>query len=1006
MTAPGGASVIGRAIIKIIPDVKDFAKKLRQQLHAVNSQLRTLQRDLRPVNNALRFLARNATGIAPGVKLATMSLRALAAEAIVGGILSLAGAAYELAGVILLIPAGAVAAASAMGTLAVGLSGVKDALKDFDDPEKFNKAIEGLSSEAAKTLGVLDKMRGRIDAFKASVQNRLFAGMDKELSRLANKLLPLVQKHFTSLAGIFNKGGKQLSSFLQQASTMTDLRTITSNIEGGFRALLPAIKPVSQAILDVVTVGSEFLPQIGQRISQLATKFSDFISRARESGQLQEWIAGGLRVLEQVGRTIGNLVVGLHSLLKTARESGLGLMDSIEKVSKKFRDFMTSARGQNLVKDFLDNAKSAAETLLPIIGAVADVFFNHLLPALTSVGKIIGPSVETFIRGLGEAIDAARPGIEAFARGFGMFLVSLTPALPAIGAFIGAVGQLVGVLSAGLGPAIASVIQALSGVLVPVLNAVATVMSLLPEGFYRFVVVLGIVIVSISGIIAVMRGFISFATVFATSLSVAATAVGGVTKAMGAFATFMRGPWGIIITGAIALLGAFALGSSGASEEQEALKSSAEDLNKAIREQNGIIDENIRRKAAQQLAESGAFDLARKVGVSTETVTGAYLNQGEALDSLKGRLEDIVSQGTKVQTSYGKSGATVSKSMTDQAKAAQELLNIINTLSGARDAEAAQEAAIQSAAAATTGTLVQQRDAYYGLVEAQQAKANQDLQGINTTIDYKRALAAAKTELSEGTKTLNLNTKEGQDNMSVVTQLVSRGNARIAQLKQEKAPIAEINKALQQNERDLLDLLTPYFKTRQAARAFAVQMGLIPKRTVAQIILEDKAARAAASSFKRLLDYSTRPRTVVVTFNVRGNAQAAAGLPTGGRDIAGMATGGVPKLNEWTLVGENGPELVAFGRSARVFSNAESRDMLLNQQKLNRMTARPAYGVATAQRGAAGRQDSTNVNVTTTPQVHVYVGNQEIKDVVVKVVDERDRQVKRITRGGGGVRSF
>jgi phage-related protein len=1001
MTAPGGASVIGRAIIKIIPDVKDFAKKLRQQLHSVNSQLRGLQRDLRPVNNSLRFLAKNATGIVPGIKLASLSLRALAAQAVVGGIISLSAAVYEMAGALFLIPAGAVAAASAMGTLRVGFSGVDKALKDFPKgTEEFTAHLDGMSKNARKTGLVLESLRSRLDTFRNSVQDALFAGMDRELSRVANKLLPLVQKHFVALAKIFNQGGKQLSSFLTQASTVADLRGITKNIEGGFRALLPAIKPVSQAILDVVSVGADFLPEIGERVSALATKFSEFISRARESGQLRQWIAGGLDALEQLGRSVGNLVVSIHSLLKTARESGLGLMDTIEKLTQKIRDFLTSAKGQNAVRDFLTNAREAAQALTPVIGAAADAFFNHLIPALVSIGKTLAPAVTTFIHGLSEGIDAARPGIEAFARGFGMFLQAITPALPAIGEFIGAIGRLVGVLSAGFGPAIASVVQALSGILVPVLNVISSIMSLLPEGFYRFITVLGLVIAAITGVIVVMRGFISFAQIFATSLSFAATAAGGATKAMGAFATLMRGPWGIAISAAVALLGTFALTSDSASFSQSDLSGAAQELNAAIREQNGIIDENIRKKAAQQLSDQGALDLAGQLGISSDTLVDAYLGQGDALEYVRGKLEEIAN--TKVTGGVGVLG-----DLGAQKDAATQLLGILNGLVGGREADTKAQNAQKAAADSATGALNAQRDAYYGLIDAQSAKQNQDLQGINTQIDYQRSLAAARTELSEGAKTLNINTKEGQDNMAVVTQLVSRGNARIAQLKAEKAPITEVNKALQQNERDLLNLLTPYFKTRQAARNFAIQLGLIPKKTTAQIVLEDKAARAAAGSFKRLLDYATRPRTVVVMFNVRGNAQAAAGLPTGGRDIPGLATGGMPKKNEWTLVGENGPELVAFGRAARVFSNNESKDMMLNQDRLSKLTSRPSYASPTAQRGSVvAEQTPINVTVQSQPEVRVLVGDRELKDVVVQVVDKRDRQAKRITRAGTGIRKF
>jgi hypothetical protein len=1004
VTAPGGGNVVGQAIIRIVPQVQNFARQLRRQLHQANSQLRTLQRDLRPINNALRFLARNATGIVPGIKLATASLRALAGEAIVGGLLALGGAAYELAGVLLLIPAGAVAAASAVGTLAVGLSGVKDALKDFDDAEKFGKALEDLSSNAAKTLGVLDRMRDRFDAFKNAVQQALFAGLDRELTNLANKLLPLVQEHFVSLAKIFNRGGKEVSSFLQQASTMKDLRGITDDIEGGFRALLPAIKPAGQAILDIVAVGADFLPEIGTRVSELATKFSEFIHQARMSGQLSQWIQGGLRVFEQLGRTVGNVIVGLHALLSTAKSAGLGLMDSIENASKAFRNFFTSTRGQTAVFEFLENAKSAAHTLIPIIGALASAFFQHLLPALVSIGKILGPSVTAFIHGLGEAIDAARPGIETFARGFSMFLRALTPALPAIGELIGAFGRLVGALSAGLGPAIADVIRTLSAVLVPVLNAVAFVVNLLPEGFFKFVVILGVVIATITGVIAVMRGFISFTTVFASSVGVAATATLGLTRAASGFSAFMRGPWGIAIAAAISLLGAFAIGFSDSSEKQAQAESAARELNDAIREQNGLIDENIKRKAAQQLDDTGALKLANQLGISTGRVTDAYLNQGAALDGLRSQLEGIIEANTRTTTSYGKQGATVQTTVNAQGKAAQELLNILNRLSGARDVDAETQARVKAAADSLTQGLTAQRDAYYGLIDAQTAKANQDFESINTNIGYQRQLASTKAELAEGTKTLSINTKEGQDNLESVTQLAAAGARRIAQLRAEKAPITTINQEMRNQRKAILDLLEPFFKSREAARRYAVQLGLIPRNVNTTIALRAEAAKANLAAFKRALD-NLHDRTITINTYVRGaNITAQRGA---GKQFAGVfAKGGVVPADELAVVGENGPELVSFGRTARVFSNAESRDALVNSRELDRLTRTRSYAAVrgTSTGSTAATATTPIVNVTSNPEIRVFIGDREVKDVVVEVVNARDRYARRVARAGADVR--
>lgn len=994
MTAPGGATVFGRAIIRILPDVRNFARTLRRQLHTASSQLKSLQRDLRPVQRQLQFLARNATGIAPGIRLATAALTALGAEAIAGGVLAVAGAVYELAGSLLIVPAVAVAGASAMATLKVGLHGVQDAIKNFDKPGKFAEKVELLSKNAQAFMGVLDRLRPRINAFRNAVQDQLFAGLDKTLAPLANRVLPLIQRHFVTLAKEFNGAAKDVVGFVQRASTMKDLTGITKNIEKGFHALRPAILPVSQAILDLVATGSELLPEIGRSVSDLATKFAGFISQARASGQLKAWMQGGLNILMQLGRIIGNVVVALHALLSTAKAAGLGLVDTLETASEKLRAFFTSAQGQNAVAKFLLNAKDAALALLPIVGALAVAFFGHLIPALTEIAMVLAPSVEKFVYGLGEAIDIARPGVEAFAFGFGKLIEAMIPALPAVAALISALGRLVGALAAGLGPAISDIIVALSGLLVPVINTVADLVSLLPAGFFKFIAVLGVVVFAILGVIKIMRAFIAFASLFAAAMGVAATASLVLTRAVVAFSAFMRGPWGIAIIAAVALLGSFALGSSGAAEKQASLKAAAQDLNAAIREQNGVIDESIRRKAAQQLEDAGALDLANQLGISTTRLTNAYVNQGPALDNLINQLKSKLD---------GENLAVAAQNASTDAHAREvvanaQLLAILLQLKGGREADTAAQKRVNEASNETTASLDRQRDAYYGLIDAQRAKSDQDLAGINTTIDYQRQLAATRTELAEGTKTLDVNTKEGQDNLSAVTQLIDRGNARIAQLKAEKQPIQVINGELANQRRNLLDLLTPFFKDRDAARAFAIQLGLIPKKTVAQIVLEDKAARAAAFSYGRLLDYIARDRVATVRFNVTGNAQAAAGVPTGGFPRA--AIGGKFNKGDFAVVGENGPELVAFGREARVFSNRDSLQMTDNSDRLARMTRKTKTGDYQRAVTPTPSTEPTTVTVTTQPQVRVFIGNREVKDVVVDVVNERDRQLMRVMKSG------
>src|SRR3990170_6471768 len=308
MTAPGGrAQVVGQAIINIIPDVKNFARRLRQELRVASRDLRQLDREVRQVSTTMRFLARNATGIAPGIKLATAAFRALGAEAIVGGILALGGAALELSGAAGILPAVFAAAGSAAATFSIGMIGVEDALKKFEDPAKYAEELEKLSTNARSAFQVFEDFRPVLNLFKNSIQDALFVGLDQTFTDLIETVLPVAQEHFTSLARVFNNAGRELARFVQSGETLRDLRGIGDNIERGFRNLRPAIVPAATAIRDLVAVGSTFLPQIAREVAIITQRFATFISTARQTGQLREWMASGLEVLKQLGRIALNV---------------------------------------------------------------------------------------------------------------------------------------------------------------------------------------------------------------------------------------------------------------------------------------------------------------------------------------------------------------------------------------------------------------------------------------------------------------------------------------------------------------------------------------------------------------------------------------------------------------------------------------------------------------------------------------------------------------------------
>jgi hypothetical protein len=252
---------------------------------------------------------------------------------------------------------------------------------------------------------------------------------------------------------------------------------------------------------------------------------------------------------------------------------------------------------------------------------------------------------------------------------------------------------------------------------------------------------------------------------------------------------------------------------------------------------------------------------------------------------------------------------------------------------------------------------------------------------------------------------LDVNNAASADVLSQLSELSAAGTRRVKDLQAQNASTKVINQTIKENENRILALIEPFFKSRDAARKFAEQIGLIPKAPTVTPKFNDSAARKRAGAFAAYLDYVSRDRVATIRFNTRGNAQAAAGIPTGGFDIATNAAGGFLPAGQWSWVGEKGPELVRFGRGGRVYSNDESMDMVKRVNTLDSMTGSGGANRVLSATNASPSKLKATVNVQTTPEVYVYIDGKEVRAIVKTEMDERDRRLVQLVDIGTGRRT-
>jgi hypothetical protein len=273
--------------------------------------LRGLDNDTNSSSGSLNNLNRASRTAAGGLSVVSGTLAVMAVKASVATVAGagLVAIALELSGVLGLIPAAGVAGGLALGALAVGMNGFADAMKNAGDPEKFAESLKTLAPEARETARGLRSLRDEWTTLRKDVQNRLFEGTNEEIQDLAGKYLPMLQGALGTVAGSMNLAFRQVADSLETAGRQADLQGVLNSSATSVGHLTSMIAPLVSVFLDLAVVGAPIMERLAASASDAVTRFAEFISTARQTGQLQDWIERGLQAFRDLW-TIVSLLTG------------------------------------------------------------------------------------------------------------------------------------------------------------------------------------------------------------------------------------------------------------------------------------------------------------------------------------------------------------------------------------------------------------------------------------------------------------------------------------------------------------------------------------------------------------------------------------------------------------------------------------------------------------------------------------------------------------------------
>lgn len=407
-----------------------------------------------------------------------------------GGALSvLGGGLVTASGALLLLPGAALAGKTALAVLKVGVEGFGAALAAMDDPAKFAEAIAGLAPAARDTALAVRDLKPAWDELTGAVQQELFTGVGDVVRELGGAYLPILHAGMTDVAGSFHVATAGAAGFLREAQTMRDVGSIFDSTSLTVANLGGTVRPLASVFRDVATVGAEVFAELTRGAAGAAYRFADFVAAARESGQLHDWIAGGLAAIGDLVAILRNVAGIIATVFEAASASGVSTLSVLVNATSAARDFLRSAEGMQMLADIFGGIAAAGHGLLPVLAEIARAIVDSIAPAIAQLGPMIAAAFATLapaIAPLGRALAALAPVVGVLAQQFaGVLAKAIQAVVPIVVELAPVVAQLAGLLGSVLSGAIGAIAPALVTLvtaLAPVVAQFATLaQQMLPQ---------------------------------------------------------------------------------------------------------------------------------------------------------------------------------------------------------------------------------------------------------------------------------------------------------------------------------------------------------------------------------------------------------------------------------------------------------------------------------------------------------------------------------------------
>lgn len=308
-----------------------------------------------------------------------------------------------------------------MVTFKIATKGVGDALKNMGDLQKFNESLKNLSPNAAKFAKEVRSLRGPWKDLQQNVQNSFFKGFDREVRRLSDRYLPILNSQLTGTSRILNEAARGGSRWLASSGGSGLIDRIMTNNNSNLPFLLSTAGNLFKTTLNFMDAADVLTSRVSKGLDGWSERMN-FIVKSNKGG-LRDWLSGVYDRWIGVKDATWDYFMGFYGLMKGASPMVDFLGESLSKIGQDFNDWANSAAGQEKIKQwFTDMIPVVEETGLfirDLAKAWADIAMDpdKLVPLIQSLRTELLPAlVDIFNSVEGKFLPAIIDIVEAIAK--------------------------------------------------------------------------------------------------------------------------------------------------------------------------------------------------------------------------------------------------------------------------------------------------------------------------------------------------------------------------------------------------------------------------------------------------------------------------------------------------------------------------------------------------------------------------------------------------------------